>query len=190
MPIPFVIEVEESGLNTLKRSSLHRNSFSNRSHGINGIINKFRKIKKINKNNSIYFFSDFLLKKFKTKKNANLKFQCPIKSENICLYSETYFDSQTTYPATWIHILFLFLQVIYYLLIVFKICLILIKKIIKKTKALIPINQQDKEYLDLKTTYDKLNEKIPFLALITSSFPSEKVKFILLFNFKTFSILK
>lgn len=34
----------------------------------------------------------------------------------------------------------------------------------------------DNEIIELKLIYEKLNEKLPFVALVTSSFPQEKVK--------------
>lgn len=44
------------------------------------------------------------------------------------------------------------------------------------------LNQQDKELIDLKLVYDKLNEKLPFVALVTSSFPQDKVNLFLVYS--------
>lgn len=38
------------------------------------------------------------------------------------------------------------------------------------------LNQTDKELIQLKLVYEKLNEKLPFVALVTSSFPQDKVR--------------
>lgn len=37
------------------------------------------------------------------------------------------------------------------------------------------LTQADAEIIELKLIYEKLNEKLPFVALVTSSFPQEKV---------------
>lgn len=37
------------------------------------------------------------------------------------------------------------------------------------------LNQTDKELIQLKLVYEKLSEKLPFVALVTSSFPQDKV---------------
>ena len=38
------------------------------------------------------------------------------------------------------------------------------------------LNQTDKELIQLKLVYEKLSEKLPFVALVTSSFPQDKVR--------------
>lgn len=81
-----------------------------------------------------------------------VKYACPIKAENSCLFSENFFESPTNFPAIWIHLKILSIQ----------------------AKMDSPITQENNEYVHMKNVYEKLNDKMPFTLLVTSSFPSEK----------------
>jgi hypothetical protein len=93
-------------------------------------------------------------KNTKSKKKINLKFTCfnPNQTES-CLFSHNFFEMLSTNCTTWIHVIFLAIQ----------------------AQTLHPLSQFDSDLVELRHAYERLGEKMPFSALLTSSFPSEKV---------------
>ena len=96
---------------------------------------------------------DLLPFKCASKKLLALKFNCACQGPS-CLFSKNYFRFRTTHVSVWIHCMFLFAQ----------------------TEMSEPLSQSNRVCMQLRQIYERFNEKLSFNALVTSSFPSEKVK--------------
>ncbi|XP_014676049.1 PREDICTED: protein melted-like, partial [Priapulus caudatus] len=88
------------------------------------------------------------------KRFAKVYFSCAERGEH-CLYNHTYLKMKTRCPRLWIHMMFLTLQ----------------------ARSEKPLTQEDQQVLALKSTWDSVkNDGKSFVALITSAFPSIKIR--------------
>ncbi|KAH9495102.1 Ventricular zone-expressed PH domain-containing protein 1 [Bulinus truncatus] len=91
--------------------------------------------------------------KGKHKRFLKLHFECATQSDQ-CLYSGSYFLLNTRYPKHWVHLMFLAVQ----------------------AKSKFALSQKDVDVSCLKACWDALKGETNsgFLALVTSSFPTQK----------------
>lgn len=97
--------------------------------------------------------------KGKHKRYLKLHFECTNQSDQ-CLYSGSHFTLSTRLPKLWVHLMFLFVQ----------------------AQSKFALSQRDADVSCLKACWDALKGETnsSFLALVTSSFPTQKDQLLLL----------